>query len=244
MSLLTVQGRITAPTSAWRRPAVPPAGAPSTIESGSGQSATARSTGQVYHRDRHHADTVAPVIVRTVAARTARWNHAATVAAVTSDHGPFSPRVLTQRSMETAVFPPAVQPQRGGPAQRPRAPSERPRPPIARSARSNSRTSAPCWRAWAATRPGPRRSSASTASHCGRNSSRRVLPEAPGIESEAATFPTPTAGSTGIRPSAHPPRSVIRAGLHGSCHARRPAPSRRPSRWAASRSASTRQSSR
>lgn len=27
------------------------------------------------------------------------------MAFVTSDHGPFSPRVLTQRSMETAVFP-------------------------------------------------------------------------------------------------------------------------------------------
>ncbi len=33
--------------------------------------------------------------------------YAATVAVVTSDHGPFSPRVLTQRAMETAVFPPS-----------------------------------------------------------------------------------------------------------------------------------------
>ncbi len=33
--------------------------------------------------------------------------HAATVAVVISDHGPFSPRVLIQRAMETAVLPPS-----------------------------------------------------------------------------------------------------------------------------------------
>jgi len=32
-------------------------------------------------------------------------DHAATVALQTSDHGPFSPRVFTHRSMETAVLP-------------------------------------------------------------------------------------------------------------------------------------------
>lgn len=32
-------------------------------------------------------------------ARRARASYAATVAVVTSDHGPFSPRVLTQRAM-------------------------------------------------------------------------------------------------------------------------------------------------